>query len=77
MYKSSANSSLDSKGGDVRFQVLEGFLHSSSHLPRCALFMALKKGLHRSVDGERKRFKAAARPVKALDLLQGSGRFHL
>ncbi|KAM2339666.1 hypothetical protein ACFX1X_019213 [Malus domestica] len=54
MYKSSAASGLDSKGGDVR----------KSHLSLCALLIALKKGLHRSLDRERKRLRAAARPVK-------------
>ncbi|KAM2783891.1 hypothetical protein COP1_013329 [Malus domestica] len=66
MYKSSAASGLDSKGGDVRyfFKSWKDFSHSSSHFSRCALLISLKKGLHQSVDRERKRLRAAARPVK-------------
>ncbi|KAM1243364.1 hypothetical protein ACFX2G_035630 [Malus domestica] len=66
MYKSSAASSLDSKGGDVRyfFKSWKALLHSSSHLSRCALLIALKKSLHQSVDCKRKRLSEAVLPVK-------------
>ncbi|KAM2811127.1 hypothetical protein COP2_045008 [Malus domestica] len=52
MYKSSAASGLDSKGGDVRyfFRYWKAFSHSSSNLFCYALLMALTKGLHRSMD---------------------------
>ena len=64
--RSSVASGLDSNGGDVRyfFRSWKASSHSSSHSSRCALLMALKKGLHLSVDRERKRLRAAARPVK-------------
>ncbi|KAM2068843.1 hypothetical protein ACFX16_000425 [Malus domestica] len=66
MYKSSVASGLDSKGGDVIyfFRFWKAFSHSSSHLSCCALLMALKKGLHLSMDRGRKQLRAAARPVK-------------
>ncbi|KAM1497265.1 hypothetical protein ACFX11_031707 [Malus domestica] len=66
MYKSSAASDLDSKGGDVRyfFRSWKALSHSSSHLSCCAFLIALKKGLHQSMGHERKRLRAAARPVK-------------
>ncbi|KAM0986148.1 hypothetical protein ACFX2I_013273 [Malus domestica] len=58
--------SLDSKEGNVRyfFGSWKALLHSSSHLSRCAFLIALKNGLHRSVNNERKQLKAATRPVK-------------
>ena len=46
------------------FRFLKAFSHSSSHLSRYALLMALKKGLHLSVDHDKKPLRAAARPVK-------------
>ena len=66
MYNSFAASGLDSKGGDVRyfFRSWKVLSHSSSHLSRYALLIALKKGLHRSVYRDRNRLRAAARPVK-------------
>ncbi|KAM1207322.1 hypothetical protein ACFX13_008030 [Malus domestica] len=66
MYKSSSAFGLDSKRGDVRylFRSWKDLSHSSSHLSRCALLIALKKNLHRSVDRDRKRLRVAAHPIK-------------
>ncbi|KAM1192774.1 hypothetical protein ACFX2G_013323 [Malus domestica] len=66
MYMSYAASGLNNKVGDVTyfFRFWKVLLYSSSYLSRCALLMALKKGLHRSVDCLRKRLKAVACLVK-------------
>ncbi|KAM1322157.1 hypothetical protein ACFX2F_015157 [Malus domestica] len=66
MYKSSTAFSLDSKEGAVRyfFRCWKAFSHSSSLLSYCAILMALKKGLHQSMDREKMRLRLAARPVK-------------
>ena len=46
------------------FRSWKALSHSSSHLSHCAFLIALKKGLHRLVDHERKRLRAVACSIK-------------